>query len=51
MSQQANVATRYYPVGGAAGDSGEGEDLQQVLAGRGTVPAGEPVIGMVWHRP
>ena len=38
-------ATRYYPVGGG---SGEGSDLHEVLRELGTVPAGEPVIGMVW---
>ncbi|MCQ1985593.1 dihydrofolate reductase [Arthrobacter sp. zg-Y844] len=37
--------TRYFPVGGG---SGEGADLGQVLQERGTVPEGEPVIGMVW---
>ncbi|WP_331460624.1 MULTISPECIES: dihydrofolate reductase [unclassified Arthrobacter] len=37
--------TRYYPVGGG---SGEGADLHEVLQELGTVPAGEPVIGMVW---
>ncbi len=37
--------TRYYPVGGG---SGEGSSLHDVLQELGTVPAGEPLIGMVW---
>ncbi|MCQ1999505.1 dihydrofolate reductase [Arthrobacter zhaoxinii] len=45
MSSPAPIPTRYYPVGGAARD---GEDLEQVLARHGTVPDGEPLIGLVW---
>ncbi|MDK1276073.1 MULTISPECIES: dihydrofolate reductase [unclassified Arthrobacter] len=37
--------TRYFPAGAG---TGEGADLHQVLRERGTVPAGEPFIGMVW---
>ena len=37
--------TRYYPAGGGAGDGSAPEDL---VRERGSVPAGEPVIGMVW---
>ncbi|MCC9203849.1 dihydrofolate reductase [Arthrobacter sp. zg-Y769] len=45
MSSPTPSPTRYFPVGGPAQ---EGEDLEQVLARRGTVPDGEPLIGLVW---